>query len=180
MASGLSRVLAVIRHEPGAPLARGELTISRTFARNFLSWHKKAAAINSLSDTDLIIACCRGLKLDLVCLQSQGFAAEESDLLGKLTDIPRIADEGFFVFWVVNGSFQSAMARRGSLRLFKDMAASPNEVGKGLQKLSSEVIAAMEQGVTAGAHGIIIADDIAYHRSTYMSPDFVKQHLLPI
>ncbi|MCP3951809.1 MAG: hypothetical protein GY697_06255, partial [Desulfobacterales bacterium] len=47
-------------------------------------------------------------------------------------------------------------------------------------KLSSEVIAAMEQGVTAGAHGIIIADDIAYHRSTYMSPDFVKQHLLPI
>jgi uroporphyrinogen decarboxylase len=34
--------------------------------------------------------------------------------------------------------------------------------------------------VAAGAHGIIIADDIAYHRSTYISPEFVEHYLLPI
>jgi uroporphyrinogen decarboxylase len=175
-----SRVLAAIRHEPGAPLARGELTLDRKFARDFLNWRKKDPAANSLADTDLIIACCRALQLDLVCLQPQGVAAEESDLLGKLSDIPRFTDEGLFVFWVVNGAFQSAMARRGTLELLKELAAAPDEVCKELRELSNQVSAALAQGVTAGAHGIIIADDIAYRQNTYISPDFVKQQLLPI
>ncbi len=178
--NSLSRVLAAIRHEPGAPLARGELTLDRTFARGLLNWRKKDAAANSLSDTDLIIACCRALKLDLVCIQPQAFAAEEPGLLGQLTDIPRIADEGLFVFWVVDGSFQRAMARRGTLKLLEDIAVSPDEVCAELHQLSSQVMAALAQGVTAGAHGVIIADDIAYHQNTYMSPDFVRQQLLPV
>ena len=180
MASGLSRVLATIRHEPGAPLARGELTLDRKFARDFLSLRKKDATANSLSDTDLIIACCQALKLDLVCIQSQGVAAEEADLLGRLADIPRVTDEGLFVFWVVNGAFQRAIARRETLELLKDMAVAPDKVCKELRQLSNQVRATLEQGVNAGAHGIIIADDIAYRQNTYMSPDFVKQHLLPI
>ena len=180
MASKLSRVLATIGHEPGIPLVRGELTLGRKFVRNYLNWQKKDTAANSLSDTDLLIACCRALKLDLVCIQSPGAATEESDLLGKLVDIPRITAEGLFVFWVVNGSFQRAMARQGPLELLKDMAAAPDKVRKELRELSHPVVADLVQGVTAGAHGVIIADDIAYHRSTYISPDAVKQHLLPI
>jgi uroporphyrinogen decarboxylase len=38
----------------------------------------------------------------------------------------------------------------------------------------------MAHGVAAGAHGIIIADDIAYQRSTYISPDFGRRYLLPL
>jgi len=178
--TSLSRVLAAIRHDPGFPLARGELTLDRKFAREFLAWQKKTTKVNSLSDTDLILACCLALKLDLACIQPQTLAGERSGLLGKLADIPRLADEGLFIFWVVNGSFQRAMARRGALKLLKDMAASPEEVCQELQQLSNQVIAALVQGVSAGAHGIIIADDIAYQQNTYMSPDFVKQKLLPI
>lgn len=175
-----SRVLAAIRHEPGVPPARGELTLSRKFVRDYLSWRKKDTAANSLSDTDLLIACCRALKLDLVCIQPPGAATEASDLLGKLADIPRMNAEGLFVFWVVNGSFQRAMVRQGPLELLRDMAAAPGKVRKELQALSTKVVADLVQGVNAGAHGVIIADDIAYHQSTYMSPDDVKQHLLPI
>ncbi len=180
MDSGLSRVLAAIRHEPEAPLARGELTLDRTFARGLLNWREKDAAADSLSDADLLIECCRALKLDLVCVQPQDFASEEPDLLGNLTDIPRLTAEGVFVFWVVDGSFQRAMARRGTLKLLEDIAASPDEVCKELQQLSGQVMAALAQGVAAGAHGVIIADDIAYRQSTYMSPDFVRQQLLPV
>ncbi len=178
--NSIARVRAAIRHKPGARLARGELTLDRKFAGDFLRWRKKSTPANALSDTDLIIACCRALKLDLVCIQSQGIAAEESCLWGKLTDIPRITDEGLFVFWVVNGSFQSAMARLGAMKLLKALAAAPDEVCQVLQQRSNQVMTAMVQGVNAGAHGIIVADDIAYRQNTYMPPDFVKQHLLPI
>ncbi len=175
-----SRVLAAIRHEPGAPPARGELTLDRKFVKDFLGWRKNNAATNPLDDTDLIIACCRALKLDLVCIPSHESASEETGLLGKPADIPGISAEGLFVFWVVDGSFQRAMARRGTLALLKAMAATPDEVCDELRHLSTQVTAVMAQGVTAGAHGIIIADDIAYRQNTYMSPDFVKQQLLPI
>ncbi len=178
--TSLSRVMAAIRHEPGTPFARGELTLGLKFARDFLSWRENGAVANSLSDTDLLIACCQALKLDLVCIQSQETTGNAADLAAKPTDIPRIADEGLFVFWVVNGSFQTAMARRGAMTLLMDIAESPDEICKELRQLSDQVIAAMAQGVSAGAHGIIIADDIAYSQNTYLPPDFVKQHLLPI
>jgi len=175
-----SRVLAAIRHEPGAPLARGELTLDRKIVRDFLNWRKKDTAANSLSDTDLIIACCQALKLDLVCIPSRESASVETGLLGRRSDIPGISAEGLFVFWVVDGSFQSAMAHPGTLEILEAIAASPDEVCQELRHRSTQVTAVMEQGVTAGAHGIILADDIAYRQNTYMSPDFVEQHLLPI
>jgi len=37
----------------------------------------------------------------------------------------------------------------------------------------------MEQDLAAGAHGIIIADDIAYNQGPMVSPKFVADHLLP-
>ncbi len=180
MASGLSRVLAAIRHEPGAPLARGELALDLNFAKGFLRWRKNSAAANALADNDLIIACCRALDLDLVCIPAHESASEETGLLGRRADIPGISAEGLFVFWVVDGSFQSAMAQRGTLETLKAIAASPDEVCQELRHRSTRVTEVMAQGVAAGAHGIILADDIAYRQSTYMSPDFVEQHLLPI
>jgi len=169
-----------IHHQPGTSIAMGELTLGKKFARDFLSWRTNGSVADSLSDTDLLIECCHALKLDLVCIQAGEMADNDSDFSAKLTEISRICDEGLFVFWVVNGSFQTAMARRGMMALFNNIADAPDEVSKELQHISDQVIATMAQGVTAGAHGIIIADDIAYRQSTYMSPDFVEQRLLPI
>lgn len=178
--NSISRVMNAIRHQPGIPIARGELTLDRQFARDFLNWRTNGAMTGSLSDTDLHIECCRILKLDLVCVQSKEIADNKPDHSVKLTDISRISDEGLFVFWVVNGAFQTAMERRGMMTLLTNSADSPDEVCIELRQISDQLIATMAQGVTAGAHGIIIADDIAYRQSTYMSHGFVEQNLLPI
>lgn len=154
--------------------------MGRKFVKNYLTWRKKDPAANSVSDADLIIACCRALKLDLVCIQPQALTAGGPALLGDLTDIPRLTAEGLFVFWVVDGSFQKATAQQGTLQLLADMAASPDAVGRKLQQHASRVMADLARGVSAGAQGVIIADDIAYRQNTYMSPDFVRQHLLPV
>jgi uroporphyrinogen decarboxylase len=178
--NSISLVMDAIRHKPGTPIARGELTLDSKFARDFLNWRKADAGADSLSGIDLRIACCQALKLDLVCIQSGETADKESNLSAKITDLNRIADEGLFAFWVVNGSFQTAMARQGMMTFLADIAGSPDDVCNELRQISDHVIVTMRQGVSAGAHGIIIADDIAYSQSTYISPDFVKHRLLPI
>lgn len=178
--NSIARVKNAILHKPGTPIARGELMLDFKFARNFLNWRKRDTAAHSISDTELLRACCRALRLDLVCLQSAEIPDSEARLSVKLTDIARFSDDGLFVFWVVNGSFQTALTRRGAMAFFKAVAESPDAVCKELRHLSKRVIAEMVRGVKAGVHGIIIADDIAYRQNTYISPDFVKQHLLPI
>lgn len=178
--NSISRVMNTIHHQPGIPIAKGELTLDRQFVRDFLNWWTNGAMIDSLSDTDLHIEFCRILKLDLICVQSKEIADNKLNHSMKLTDISRISDEGLFVFWVVNGAFQTAVERRGMMKLLTNIADSPDEVCTELRQISDQLITTMAQGVTAGVHGIIIADDIAYRQSTYMSPCFVEQNILPL
>lgn len=178
--SGVARVLQNIRRQSGAPVARGELMLDVKFARAFLQWQAPDAVAGLSSPADLLIACCRALKLDLVCLQSEGAADNEAGPATNLNDIRRFGDQGLFVFWVVNGAFQTAIARRGMMAFLTDIAQSPAEVGRELHRISDQAAATMAQGVAAGAHGIILADDIAYQQSTYVSPDFIGQQLLPV
>jgi len=180
MMTGIERVVKVIKREPGAPVARGELTVDRGFAMDLLNWRFNGAVSDGVSDTDLIIACCRTLRLDLVCIQSGEMAGNEERLSIKPTDVGSLVDEGLFVFWVVDGAFQRAMTKQGMMALLMDIARSPGDVGKDIREIADQVMTTMAQGVSAGAHGIILADDIAYHQGTYMAPGFVEQFLLPI
>ena len=66
--SSISPVMNVIRHQPGTPIAIGELTLDLKFAGDFLSWRENDVVPDALSDNDLLIACCQSLMLDLVCI----------------------------------------------------------------------------------------------------------------
>lgn len=178
--NGIERVLNAIRGEPGHPVPRGELVLDRGFAKMFVHWKVRQESVDVLSDTDLLIACGRLLKLDLFCIPADPKTCGDRILAPPQTDIAHLATEGFFVFSVVDGAFQAAVAERGIMALLKDIAQSPSAVGRELQLRSQEVMADIARGVGAGAHGILIADDIAYGQSTYMSPHFVKDCILPV
>lgn len=180
LVNGISRVSDAIRHRTVWPPVRGEMVIDRRFALDFLSWQSDGAPPAIRSDADLLIACCRSLKLDLVCLQSDPIVLDESNLALNPGDIGRFVHSGLFVFWVVNGVFQAAAARRGMMPLLMEIGKSPREAGAALCRASGRSIAAMARGAAAGAHGIIIADDIAYRQNTFVSPDFVEHYLLPV
>ena len=178
--SSYQRVIRAIRHEPGSPVARGELGIDRQFAGDYLNWRMGDGQADALSDTERLICCCRHLKLDLVCI-SAGETFRNNRLLSPpASDIGRMADQGLFVFWLVDGVFQSAMDKRGTMALMGAIARSPDVVARDLRQDTGRVLAAVSRGVGAGAHGIIIADDIAYRQGTYMSPDFCEHYLFPL
>jgi uroporphyrinogen decarboxylase len=176
----ISRVLSAIVHEPTAPIPRGELVLDHAFITQYLCWKNNLGEIKHLSPIDRIIACCRSLQLDIVCLQPGASIRSKSGQIKFINEIKEIASQGFFVFWVVNGVFQSMMDRRGPMPFLLDIARSPENVCESLHHLMDQVIGSITQGIDAGAHGVIIADDIACQRNTYISPEFVERYLLPI
>jgi uroporphyrinogen decarboxylase len=114
-----------------------------------------------------------------VCLQAENGRTEAAPKADTAA-VKRIADQDLFVFWIVNGAFQMAMTGGDMMGFLRQVAAAPDAVAAALGRLSDGVSAAMAEGVAAGAHGIILADDIAYQQSTYISPTFVERHLLPV
>ncbi|NNG00214.1 MAG: hypothetical protein HKM93_12590 [Desulfobacteraceae bacterium] len=177
--NGIQRVKQAIGHDRQMSVARGEFVLDRQFAKNFLTWKSNGCEPDMRNDTDLLIACCRALKLDLVCLQSNKIFGEAPECRVLLEDIPRFSDEGLFVFWIVDGVFQTVVQRLGLMAVFREIAESPDALFKELERMSDQVMSSMIQGVCAGAHGIIIADDIAYNQGTYISPSMVEQYLKP-
>lgn len=173
-------VTHTINRKPGTPLAKGELAVDKQFALDFLSWHFKGRSFESLPDTDLLTLFCHILKLDIVCIPAQNPSPGKTAFSIQPEQVRSIVDEGLFVFWLVNGSFQTLMTRSEPMALFMDVARSPESVCRMLQEVTAQVITDIKVGVDAGAHGIIIADDIAYRQGTYISPVFIENEMLPI
>ena len=176
----VSHVFQAIAGRAQASVPRGELTLDPGFARDYLEWKSGERPPRETSHAKLILACCEALHLDVVCIQSEYPAEDDTDRSTILTDVRWFADQGIFVFWIVNGSFQTAVNQRGLMTLMRDLVRSQSEVDKALRSLSDQAVATMAQGVNAGVHGIIIADDIAYQQSTLMSPNFINRYLMPI
>jgi uroporphyrinogen decarboxylase len=176
--TSFQRVNKVLSRSQGAPIARGELVLDLQFVRELLAWKGDGPMPAGLDHADLLIECCRVLKLDLVCLQVDQVVNKNSDL--DLESIQRFRDAGLFVFWIVDGSFQSAVRRHELMAVLSMIAKSPDVLAAEFKSTTDQVTAAMAQGVDAGAHGIILADDIAYSQSTYMAPGFVERYLQPV
>ncbi len=177
--TSIQRVNQVLSRSQAAQIARGELVVDLQFARELLTWKGEGSNFGEFDDTDLLIECCRVLKLDLVCLQSDQVVDEHLKLDIGLENIQRFRDADLFVFWIVNGAFQSAVHRHGLMDIFSMISKSPDELAADFKSTSEQIMASMDQGVDAGAHGIILADDIAYNQSTYMSPGFIEKYLQP-
>ena len=174
----IQRVSQILLGGQGTSIARGELLLDLQFVRDLLEWKGDGPVPEGLDHADLLIECCRVLALDLVCLQADQVINKKSDL--GLESIQRFIGADLFVFWIVDGSFQSAVRRHGLTAVLSMIAKSPDVLAAEFKSTTEQVTAAMDQGVNAGARGIILADDIAYNQSTYMSPDFVERYLQPV
>ena len=175
-----SSVTDTIRRRPGVRIPRGEFMVDHGFARDYLRWQTGSAAADRFPEAQLLVEFCRAANLDIVCLHASPAAQQAPVIKIKPAEIKSASAKNLFVFWVVNGAFQTAMMTQGVTAFLSEIVRSPDDVRSRLNHFSARAIDIMAQGVRNGAHGIIIADDIAYHRSTYTSPQFVEYYLLPV
>lgn len=176
----IQRVKMAVRHQSGAGIPTGELVMDKGFIEALLAWKGMNGADIPKSDIRLRIAGSRLLDHDLVCLHSEPIAPGRRNPLYPLEAIAEWLDEGLFVFWIVDGAFQRTMVHHDFMDFMRTLAASPGVVADEMARASLQVEALIEMGIGHGAHGIIIADDIAYRKDTYMAPSFGEQNLLPL
>lgn len=176
----VKRVLDVIAHRVPDRIPTGELVMDQAFTEALLLWHGGAGAVEGLDAVELAIAGSRLLGHDLICLQSDSPAAGDSPTVPSTAALARMVDAGFFVFWIVDGPFQRVMAAVDFMRLMQTAATDPAALAADLQAAAVEAAAGIERGLHCGAHGIIVADDIAYQKNTYMAPDFGRRYLVPL
>jgi len=168
--NSIQRVQAAINHQPVDRIPKGELLVEKGFIVDFMDMvGKSASTMLSRECLEMEIECYHLMGLDLVCLQGEV----------EPHTINRFIKEGFFVFLLLDGVLQTTMHKMGFMQFMRSVAGQPEQVGREMQRLSRLLVALIKESVQQGAHGIIIADDIAYKKSTYVSPVFIRKFLLP-
>ncbi len=86
----------------------------------------------------------------------------------------------FFIFAIIDGPFQGTAKHFSSFSKFLMAIAKRDPI---ILELAAKVVAANVQlgleAIELGANGLIIADDIAYQRGTFISPDHLREFFFP-
>lgn len=185
--NSIQRVKAAISHDPVDKIPKGELVVDAEFIRNYMAWQEvpvplplseaKETAVPVTRETEIKFYQSTGM--DLVCVQNGRDEDVGDRSNADVMRFRRFTDVGLFVFSLINGAFQTVMCRREFMDFMGDVIRNPAGVAKAMQAVTMQIVRQMEQDLSAGAHGIIIADDIAYNQGPLVPPKFVTEHLLP-
>ncbi len=150
----VDRVRRALSGRPVDRVPRGELVISDEVVGGFLKVEEVTVADR--------VAFAAALDLD---------AAVTPDL----EEVEAWLDAGFFLFGLVDGPFSHALRTLGfeGLMLGLDRCTGLLEEGTYLARERARAF------LEAGAHGIVVADDIAYSRGTYVNPRWLGEQLFP-
>jgi uroporphyrinogen decarboxylase len=96
------------------------------------------------------------------------------------TDTVRIwkQETDFFVFALLNGGFSGAASLFGFPGFLVSTRSHPAEVRGLIRDITRLGVEVAERALLAGADGVIVADDIAYNRGTYLSPESLRELVL--
>ena len=168
----IERISAALCHEWVDRVPKGEFYLEDGFVAKLLGLEEE-----NVQFKDRVVAC------ELLGLDALAFSPfssrdckvphwDEFKQWRKETD--------FFIFGIIDGPFQGTAKLFSSFKEFLVAIAKRDPI---LQELAASVVATNVQlGLEAlklGANGLIIADDIAYQRGTFISPDQLRQFFLP-
>ena len=106
---------------------------------------------------------------------------EPPSLENARTDTIRrwVEETDFFIFPCVNGAFEISY----EILRFEDFMiwchTCPREVELWTEKITRHGAEAAKIAVEAGAHGIVIADDLAYNSGTMIAPEMLRSMIFP-
>jgi len=89
-----------------------------------------------------------------------------------------VATSGLFTCVVIDGPFQQSAERPGDLSILS--ARCEDSSSARLREMASTIEETIAASVKRGVSAVVIADDIAYQRSTYASPQALRERLLPL
>ncbi len=163
--SARGRVQRAIRLEEVDRHPRGELLIGPRFLEKLLGSSEYESAAALLEGASI-------LGLDLLVVD----AGEDSaaDLVSTLA-----RDSDLFIFALVNGPFGAAGAALGEIEAMLQIHRGGADVQALMRSSAERGVTAARRCLEAGAGGIVVADDLAHGRSTYLSPEMLREWVFP-
>ncbi|AFM40053.1 uroporphyrinogen-III decarboxylase [Desulfosporosinus acidiphilus SJ4] len=180
----VERMMAAINFEKVDRIPRGEFNLDDNFVGNLLGLKENV----KFEDR---VKACELCGLDALAFSPEPFAASPS-VGSTATESPADKFEvwkelklwrketDFFIFALIDGPFQ------GTAKLFSSFTNYLLAIAQGDPAIPEVVKAGVatniELGLNAlalGAHGIIIADDIAYNGGTFVSPTALRMNFFP-
>ncbi len=171
------RMRKALRGDTTDRIPRGEFFISDEFARAFLNlppaqaveFHHFHAIVESL-DHDVAS----------VPLSAGWGALEQPDQDRAVEMVMQWAAAGtHFVVALIDGPFSAAVRARGLTELLHYVRGAPHVARALFQRGAEETLVVARAVREAGADGVILGEDIAYGRSTFLSPTDVQDIYLP-
>lgn len=165
------RILRTLRGEPLDRIARGEFFIADEFARAF--------SIGAAGDALEYVVT--QLDLDLVSIPfSAGWGTRaqpnEDRALEALT---HWRERDRFVFALIDGPFSAAVKAAGFDALMRYAHHLPETASDAFRQGAEDARVIAQAARDAGAHGVILGEDIAYNRGTFFAPAALRAHYLP-
>ncbi len=175
--NGIQRVQAAIHRQPVDRIPKGELLIDEGFIHDFFRCFKSN---HNRSPEDQLVEIYHALGLDLVCISFHDLIKDPGPDQHLAPHAVRLGQDGFFVFCLIDGAFESAMNASGFMTFNKNIIRKPEETAGMIKSFSGDVIKQIEACAAAGVDGIILGEDIAYKQGPYVSPEVVRRLLLPL
>lgn len=169
----IERILAAIRGEALDKIPKGEFYLEPGLITKLLQITNQDTRE---VDLEARIKACELLGLDALVFTPKRGSGEE--VWKELEHWKEQTD--FFLFALIDGPFQGVSHRYPDFTSFLMNTVRDKEK---LARLAEEVISnSLKLGQAAlksGAHGILIADDIAYNQGLYISPQMMRELFFP-
>lgn len=170
----VERILAAIRGELIDKTPKGEFYLEEGFIAKLLQFIRPESSVEI--DFKAKVEACEVLGLDALVFapgKDQGREAWE--------DLRRWREQtDFFTFAILDGPFQGVCHQYSDFTTFlMDTVSDREKLASQAKDIITSSAKLGYEALEAGAHGIIIADDIAYQQGLYVSPQVMRELFFP-
>lgn len=176
------RIAKTLRGETVDRVPRGEFFISDEFVQVWLA-HESPQAPHIDRDLPPAAQVVQALDLDIapISLSAGWGALEQPDPDRTLESLMawRAASDRFFCA-VIDGPFSAAVRARGFNTLLHTVQGAPHVAQSLFERGAEEARVIAQAARDAGADGVVLGEDIAYGRSTYVHPGALREFYFPV
>ncbi len=169
--TAVERMVAALSHQPQQRVPRGELWLgSDVFPQT---------GPEGEESLQTHIELCQELGMDFLSLPIQvPHQIQTNYRRFKLDEVEEaVATSRLFTCAVVDGPLQQSAEKPGDLAVLYSRSHEPGSAR--LKEKASAIEETIGALVQRGVSAVVIADDIAYQRSTYASPEVIRERLVP-
>lgn len=178
MLSHRERVIKALRGERADRIPRGEFFIADEFARSFRSEGNAGNGIEFSNHRRVV----EQLDLDVasVAFSAGWVTLEQPDQDCALDSLARWrVGSDRFLCALIDGPFSAAVKARGFNELMHYVRGAPRLARELFRRGAEEARVVARAARDAGADGVILGEDIAFRKSTYLAPGDLRELYFP-